>query len=98
MVLLNIGCKSEEFLRELIKLDAIAKFLLLLKSQDKELCFVALQFIEMMLRTFPDSRVVFEKAEGVSHLEALQYHQDNRICQCVNDLITMYFELKEQEI
>ena len=96
IVLLNIGCKSKEYLREILKLDAVGKFLLLLKSPDNELCFLALQFIEMTLRIFPDSRDAFEKADGVGDLEALQYNKNDQICQCVNDLMATYFE-REQE-
>ena len=80
-----------------MKLDGLGKFLQLLKSQDDELTFLALQFIEMMLRTFPESRGVFEKAEGVAHLEALQFNRNEQIWQCVNDLMGRYFE-NEQEI
>jgi hypothetical protein len=80
-----------------MKLDALGKFLQLLKSQDDELTFLALQFIEMMLRTFPESRGVFEKAEGVARLEALQFNRNDQIWQCVNDLMGRYFE-NEQEI
>ncbi|XP_028408027.1 importin subunit alpha-2-like [Dendronephthya gigantea] len=92
IILLNIAHKSEENFREIINLVTIEKFLLLLKSQDNELCFLALQFFEMMLRTFPESREAFEKTQGVSHLEALQYNRNDQICQCVNDLMTAYFD------
>ena len=92
IVLLNTGYKSEEYLREILKLGTLGKFIHLLKSQDDELAFLALQFCDMMLRTFPESREIFEKADGVVHLEALQYGRNDQICQCVNDLMGPYFE------
>ena len=90
--MLNIGYKSEDYLREILKLDALGKVMQLLKYQDNELAFLALQFCDMMLRTFPEGREIFEKAEGVAALEALQYGRNDQICQCVNDLMGRYFE------
>ncbi len=59
--------------------------------------FLALQFADMMLRALPESREMFEKADGVTYLDALQYNKNEDICQCVNDLMRTYFE-NEQEM
>lgn len=90
--MLHIGFLGEECLREIANLGTLGKFLELLKTPDKELCLLGLQFFEMMFRTFPESRGMFDKADGITYLDALQFNEDELICNCVNDLIRTYFE------
>lgn len=82
-------------MKRIVECGGLGKFLQLLKSVDNELTFLALQFFEVMFRTLPESADIFEKADGMSYLEALQYNKSEEICQCVNELMRVYFEGEE---
>lgn len=95
IVLCNVAHNGPEYMKRILEYGGLGKFLQLLKSLDNELTFLAVQFFEMMLRSLPESQDSFEKAEGVAYLEALLYNRNKEICQCVNDLMLMYFEQED---
>ena len=95
IVICNIACNGAEYMKRIVECGGLGKFLQLLKSVDNELTFLALQFFEVMFRTLPESADIFEKADGMSYLEALQYNKSEEICQCVNELMRVYFEGEE---
>ena len=92
IVLCNIAYRREDYAIKILEYGGLEKFLQLLKSPSNELICLALQFLEMMLRTLPGSREGFEKMDGVAYLEALQFNKNEEICQYVNDLMVNYFE------
>lgn len=66
-------------------------FINIIKSPDQESVITGLQFFEMALRNFPTSKELFEVAEGVACLEALEYNCNETICRYANELLDTYF-------
>lgn len=66
-------------------------FVNIIKSPDQDVVITGLQFIEMALRNFPASKELFEAAEGVACLEALEYNCNETICRYANELLDTYF-------
>ena len=66
-------------------------FINIIKSLDQDTIITGLQFIEMALRNFPPSKEMFENAEGVACLEALEYNCNETVSQYANELLDTYF-------
>lgn len=47
--------------------------------------------MEMAFRNSPESRNIFEQAEGVACLEALEYNCNSDVCGYANELLDSYF-------
>ena len=76
----------------------MAGFVNILKSHDQDTVLTGLQFVEMALRIFPDSKGNFEEAEGVACLEGLEYHCNEMLRQYGNELLDNYFMEGEEEV
>lgn len=95
MVLLNISCRTPEYLRQITKSGGLHKFVTLTKRGDNELCLLALQFVELVLRRLNNGQEMFESMGGVELLDNLYYSGDEQISRCANDLMKVYFELEQ---
>ena len=89
--LCNIAHHSPEYLKNVLDVGAMESFINIIKSPDQDTVVTGLQFIEMSLRNFPASKDLFEAAEGVACLEALEYSCNETICQYANELLDTYF-------
>lgn len=69
----------------------MAGFVNILKSHDQDAILTGLQFAEMALRIFPESKNSFEEAEGVACLEGLEYNSNQTLRQYANDILDSYF-------
>ena len=72
-------------------------FINIIKSPDQDTIVTGLQFIEMTLRNFPASKEMFEVAEGVACLEALEYSCNETVAQYANELLDTYFMEEEAD-
>ncbi|KAL9959731.1 hypothetical protein ACROYT_G033083 [Oculina patagonica] len=89
--LCNISHHGPEYLKNVLDLGAMEAFVNIIKSPDQDVVITGLQFIEMALRNFPASKELFEAAEGVACLEALEYNCNETICRYANELLDTYF-------
>lgn len=87
----NISHHGPEYLKNVLDLGAMEAFVNIIKSPDQDVVITGLQFIEMALRNFPASKELFEAAEGVACLEALEYNCNETICRYANELLDTYF-------
>jgi hypothetical protein len=69
----------------------MAGFVNILKSHDQDAILTGLQFVEMALRIFPESKDSFEEAEGVACLEGLEYNTNQTLRQYANELLDAHF-------
>ena len=87
----NIAHHGPEYLTNVLDLGAVVAFVNILKSPDQETIVTGLQFVEMALRNVPASKELFEVAEGVPCLEALEYSCNETVAQYANELLDTYF-------
>lgn len=97
LTLCNIAYHSPEFLRVILDNSGMTGFVNVLKSHDQDTVLTGLQFVEMALRIFPDSKQSFEEAEGVACLEGLEYNCNETLRQYANELLDNYFMEGEEE-
>lgn len=99
MTLCNVAYHSAEFLKAILSCGGMAGFVNILKSHDQDAVLTGLQFAEMALRIFPESKDSFEEADGVACLEGLEYNSNQTLRQYANDLLDSYFmdEIDEGE-
>ncbi|XP_046840163.1 importin subunit alpha-9-like isoform X2 [Xenia sp. Carnegie-2017] len=95
MVLLNISCRTPEYLQQITKSGGLHKFVILTKRGDNDLCLLALQFVELVLRRLNNGQEMFESMGGVEVLDNLYYSGNEEISRCANDLMKVYFELEQ---
>jgi len=89
--LCNISHHGPDYLKSVLDSGAMEAFINIIKSPDQESVITGLQFFEMALRNFPTSKELFEVAEGVACLEALEYNCNETICRYANELLDTYF-------
>lgn len=87
----NISHHGPDYLKSVLDSGAMEAFINIIKSPDQESVITGLQFFEMALRNFPACKELFEAAEGVACLEALEYSCNETICRYANELLDTYF-------
>ncbi|XP_032217708.2 importin subunit alpha-2 [Nematostella vectensis] len=100
LTLCNISYHGPDCLKVVLDCRGMEGFVHLLKSHDQDTVLTALQFAEMALRLFPDSKNTFEELEGVACLEGLEYNCNETLRQYANELLDTYFmeETRDEEI
>ena len=89
--LCNVVHHGPEYLTNVLDLGGMDAFVNIIKSPDQETIVTGLQFVEMALRNVPASKELFEVAEGVPCLEALEYSCNETVAQYANELLDTYF-------
>ncbi|KAK3745821.1 hypothetical protein QZH41_017144 [Actinostola sp. cb2023] len=97
LTLCNIAYHSPEFVKVILDNDGMTGFVNILKSHDQDTVLTGLQFVEMALRIFPETKQSFEEAEGVACLEGLEYNCNETLRQYANELLDNYFMDGEEE-
>lgn len=85
------------FIKQLLQHNAIEPFINILKSANPDIISFGLQFMDMAFRNFPESKNIFEQAEGVACLEALEYNYNAHIAERANAILDTYFMEDEDE-
>lgn len=89
--LCNVVHHGPEYLTNVLHLGGMDAFVNIIKSPDQESVVTGLQFVEMALRIVPASKELFEVAEGVPCLEALEYSCNETVAHYANELLDTYF-------
>ncbi|XP_064612301.1 uncharacterized protein LOC135476260 [Liolophura sinensis] len=96
--LCNVAHHGAQFCEELVNLGAVPKVIPLLKSHDAELVHLALAFCEMILRLTKEGKSIFEASGGLTALEALEYHSNEKLRQETCELLENYFYQEDKEL
>lgn len=97
LTLCNIAYHSSDFLKVILDHNGMTGFVNILKSHDQDTVLTGLQFSEMALRIFPESKHSFEEADGVACLEGLEYNCNETLRQYANELLDTYFMEEDVE-
>ncbi|XP_061163174.1 uncharacterized protein LOC133172329 isoform X1 [Saccostrea echinata] len=91
-VLCNLACHGEDICTQLVNSGMLQCVTPALKSHDVEVLNLALTMCEMTLKMIPKAKEIFEKeCEGITKLEALEYHNNDAIRTSANHILDMYY-------
>ncbi|VDI78382.1 Hypothetical predicted protein [Mytilus galloprovincialis] len=96
-VLCNLAIHGEEICSYLVDNGVLQKVTPVLKSSDVEILNLGLSLVEMALRMTQNGCHVFEECDGVTRLEALDYHNNDTIRHQASELLDVYFYGESQE-
>ncbi|ELU07006.1 hypothetical protein CAPTEDRAFT_224969 [Capitella teleta] len=87
----NLAYHSTDICQHLLDSGALPAMVPLLKSTDTDTVHLALSFTDMVLRDTENGRQAFEEAQGLTFLEALEYHQNDTLRLQTNEILDNYF-------
>nr|XP_022341798.1 importin subunit alpha-2-like [Crassostrea virginica] len=91
-LLCNLACHGEDICTRLVDSGMLQCVVPVLKSHDVEVLNLALALCEMALRMTTKGKDIFEKeCEGMSKLEALEYHSNETIRTTANQILDIYY-------
>ncbi|CAG2239124.1 KPNA5_6 [Mytilus edulis] len=90
-VLCNLAIHGEEICSYLVDNGVLQQVTPVLKSSDVEILNLGLSLVEMALRMTQNGCHVFEECDGVTRLEALDYHNNDTIRHQASELLDVYF-------
>lgn len=96
-VLCNMACHGDDACNFLVDNGVFQQIVPVLKSSDIEILNLGLSLVEMLLRMASNGSHVFEECDGISRLEALDYHSNDTIRHQASDLLEQYFYGEDDE-